>query len=243
MDSSIDLNYESEFVIHTYSPVYENSGVYFEIRELRDSLLELGIGLDSRGEIDSYKEIGDEEHRFRFPLDKTRTIFKAVFKSIVGDGYVSPEKVISRTGFKLYVSPSRKIEVVTETAKEIASFFVIAELLLPLESVYSKKVREYMQSYGEITPAASANLELLRSQLGISSDEATDLQQIAIGKPLAMSLEEKYQRFRKKLSVLTNESDLSGKRWNDIEKQAEMLYFPKKDLDFLCKERRKELLS
>jgi hypothetical protein len=182
------------------------------------------------------------ECEFRVPANKLRIVFGIIFETFVRKGYSYSQTHFSQMSLNVQVPPNSRISADIDNAESIAFILTLAEVLIPAENIYAEKAESYVQSYGELPPAAKSNLDLLSNQLGLPRNRANELNAEAIVEPFT-TLEEKYEHFRKRLLACTRESHLSGDYWENLKRQAEKVRFPKEDLDFLQQERREQLLT
>ncbi|PSN16097.1 hypothetical protein C7293_04390 [filamentous cyanobacterium CCT1] len=127
------------------------------------------------------------------------------------------------------------ITLATNQAKTLAQVLPLGEALLPPQDLYLTKAEDYVNTFGELTPAAKANLLLLRYRMGLSGEETSDLNARAMG-PFK-SLGEKYQHFRRELLVCKQESDLDSELWQVMQAKAKTMSLPEADAQFLKAER------
>ncbi|HSM81555.1 MAG TPA: hypothetical protein VLS96_07710 [Nodosilinea sp.] len=127
----------------------------------------------------------------------------------------------------------------TNQAKVLAQLLIFGEALLPPQTVYLTQAESYIDTFGEITPAARASLLLLRHQTGISGDLANDLNARAMG-PFK-TLSEKYQHFRTELLACKDEITLDTDFWQVMQDKAVIMSLPTADAEFLKDERLRTL--
>ncbi|MGG6238564.1 hypothetical protein ACQ4N7_07965 [Nodosilinea sp. AN01ver1] len=132
-------------------------------------------------------------------------------------------------------SSAYTITLATNRAKTLAQLLPLGEALLPPQELYLTKAESYVNTFGELTPAAKANLLLLRHRMGLVSEETNDLNTRAMG-PFK-TLGDKYQHFRRELLVCKQESDLDSEFWQVMQAKADTMSLPEADAQFLKAER------
>ncbi|MGB3202238.1 MAG: hypothetical protein WBA99_15140, partial [Nodosilinea sp.] len=135
--------------------------------------------------------------------------------------------------------PAYTITLATNQAKTLAQVLPLGEALLPPQDLYLTKAESYVNTFGELTPAAKANLLLLRHRMELSGEETNGLNARTMG-PFK-SLGEKYQHFRRELLVCKQESDLDSELWQVMQAKADNMSLPEADAQFLRAERRNAL--
>ncbi|MBE9137578.1 hypothetical protein IQ254_10195 [Nodosilinea sp. LEGE 07088] len=171
--------------------------------------------------------------RFNIPLNRFRVVIRCL------ENWLDRTKQNNRFEFQL--SPAHTITIQTNQAKVLAQILPLGEALLPPEEVYLTQAKDYVNTFGELTPAAKANLLLLRHQLSLSHDEADDLNARAMG-PFK-SLADKYQHFRKELLACKQEMTLDEDFWQVMRDKATNMSLPEADAEFLKAERLHTLRS
>jgi hypothetical protein len=165
--------------------------------------------------------------QFEAPLEKVRTVLRCL-----GDWL---DRTRQSNQFEVTVPPAHTLTLQTDQARELAQLLPLVELLLPSQTTYLALAQRYVETFGELTPAAKASLALAQHRLGLAAEEATDLNARAMG-PFK-TLSEKYQHFRKELLVCKQESDLDDDFWRVMQQKAIAMSLPPDDADFLKLER------
>ncbi|MEA5451234.1 hypothetical protein VB780_21820 [Leptolyngbya sp. CCNP1308] len=169
--------------------------------------------------------------RFEAPLSKFRVVLRRV-----GDWL---DRTKQTSLFAIEMPPAHTMTLQTNQAKALAQLLTLGEALLPPQTLYLTQAESYVYTFGEITPAARANLLLVRHQVGISDDQANDLNARAMG-PFK-TLSEKYQHFRKELLACKEEITLDEDFWQVMQDKAITMSLPKADAEFLKDERLRTL--
>ncbi|MBW4461898.1 MAG: hypothetical protein KME47_16905 [Nodosilinea sp. WJT8-NPBG4] len=163
----------------------------------------------------------------RAPLSKLRVVLRHVGNWL--------ERTAQKTLFVLEIPPSHTITLQTSQAKILAQLLTLGEALLPPHEFYRTQAEGYVSTFGELTPAANANLSLVQQRVGLSIEEANELNATAKGPFKALA--EKYQHFRKELLVCKQASDLDENFWNVMRAKAISMGLPEADAQFLKDER------
>ncbi|MBD2105597.1 hypothetical protein [Nodosilinea sp. FACHB-13] len=163
----------------------------------------------------------------RAPLNKLRVVLRHVGNWL--------ERTAQKTLFVLEIPPSHTITLQTNQAKVLAQLLTLGEALLPPHEFYRTQAEGYVSAFGELTPAAKANLSLVQQRVELSVEEANELNATAMG-PFK-TLAEKYQHFRKELLVCKQASDLDENFWNVMRAKAISMGLPEADAQFLKDER------
>lgn len=183
--------------------------------------------------------------RFEAQLDKFRVVLRCVgnwldrtaeqysFDIKIPSAQAIARQHINPAGVK--TPPAYTITLATNQAKTLAQLLPLGEALLPPRELYLTKAESYVNTFGELTPAAKANLLLLRHRMELSGEETNDLNARAMG-PFK-SLGEKYQHFRRELLVCKQESDLDSELWQVMQAKADTMSLPEADAQFLKAER------
>ncbi len=161
------------------------------------------------------------------PLNKLRVVLRCVGNWL--------ERTAHKTLFVLEIPPSHTITIQTNQAKVLAQLLNLGEALLPPHEFYRTQAEGYIGIFGELTPAAKANLSLAQQRVGLSTEEANELNTIAMG-PFR-TLAEKYQHFRRELLVCKQTSDLDEAFWKVMRAKAITMGLPEADAQFLKDER------
>ncbi|MFQ4139283.1 hypothetical protein PGN35_023505 [Nodosilinea sp. PGN35] len=161
------------------------------------------------------------------PLGKFRAVLRCV-----GDWL---DRTKQNNLFAVEIPPAHTITLTTNQAKVLAQLLTLGESLLPPQPLYLAQAEGYINTFGEITPAARANLLLTRHRVGLSGDEAQDLNARAMG-PFK-TLAEKYQHFRKELLACKQEINLDEDFWQVMHDKAVTMSLPEADAQFLKAER------
>lgn len=165
--------------------------------------------------------------QFEAPLDKFRVVLRCV-----GDWL---DRTQQTNLFAVDIPPAHTLTLKTNQAKSLAQLLPLGEALLPPQTIYLAQAEAYVDTFGELTPAAKANLLLLRHRLDLSGGEANDLNARAMG-PFK-SLAEKYQHFRKELLACKHETTLDEDFWQVMRDKAFTMSLPETDAQFLKDER------
>ncbi|MBD2232540.1 hypothetical protein [Phormidium tenue] len=165
------------------------------------------------------------------PLNKLRVVLRCVGNWL--------ERTAHKTLFVLEIPPSHTITIQTNQARALAQLLILGEALLPPHEFYRTQAEAYIGTFGELTPAAKANLSLVQQRVGLSTEEANELNATAMG-PFR-TLAEKYQHFRRELLVCKQVSDLDEAFWKVMRAKAVTMGLPMADAQFLKDERLKTL--
>ncbi|MGB3311919.1 MAG: hypothetical protein WA939_05255 [Nodosilinea sp.] len=165
--------------------------------------------------------------QFEAPLDKFNVVLRCVGNWL--------ERTKQKALFAINIPPTYTLTLQTDQAKELAQLLPLGEALLPPQELYLTKAEDYVNTFGELTPAAKANLLLMRHRMGLYSEETNDLNAKAMG-PFK-TLSEKYQHFRRELLVYKQESDLDSELWQVMQAKADTMSLPEADAQFLKAER------
>ncbi|MBW4484672.1 MAG: hypothetical protein KME14_19225 [Tildeniella torsiva UHER 1998/13D] len=165
------------------------------------------------------------------PLNKLRVVLRCVGNWL--------ERTAHKTLFVLEIPPSHTITLQTNQAKALAQLLTLGEALLPPHEFYRTQAEGYIGTFGELTPAAKANLSLVQQRVGLSTEEASELNATAMG-PFR-TLAEKYQHFRRELLACKQVSDLDEAFWKVMRAKAVTMGLPEADAQFLKDERLKTL--
>ncbi|NJL45308.1 MAG: hypothetical protein HC922_05275 [Leptolyngbyaceae cyanobacterium SM2_3_12] len=122
---------------------------------------------DSRGELHFRAGV-----RFEAPPDRLRAILRRLCDRL--DDRPLETLVLIQQGVI-------KLQIQTHQAEELAGIVIAAESLLPPERLYLAKAETYSRTWGELSPAEEANLDLLRQRLMLSKEEAEELKAQAMG--------------------------------------------------------------
>jgi len=171
--------------------------------------------------------------QFEAPLDKFRVVLRCV-----GDWL---NRTAQKTHFAVDIPPAHTITLQTDQAKVLAQLLPLGEALLPPHYLYLSQAERYVSTFGELTPAAQANLNLIRQRMGLPTEDANDLNAQAMG-PFK-TLAEKYQHFRKELLVCKQETALDDEFWQVMRTKAVTMNLPEADTQFLKAERLSTLRS
>lgn len=163
----------------------------------------------------------------QLPLNKLRVVLRCVGNWL--------ERTAHKTLFVLEIPPSHTITIQTSQARALAQLLILSEALLPPHEFYRTQAEGYIGTFGELTPAAKANLSLVQQRVGLSTEEANDLNATAMG-PFR-TLAEKYQHFRRELLACKQVSDLDEAFWNVMRAKAVTMGLPEADAQFLKDER------
>ncbi|MGB3199663.1 MAG: hypothetical protein WBA99_02105, partial [Nodosilinea sp.] len=179
--------------------------------------------------------------RFEAPLDRFRVVFRCIgnwldrtaeqysFEVNIPSAQAIVRQHLNPAGVK--TPPAYTITLATNQAKTLAQVLPLGEALLPPQDLYLTKAESYVDIFGELTPAAQANLLLLRHRMELSGEETNGLNARAMG-PFK-SLGEKYQHFRHELLVCKQEGDLDSELWQVMQAKADAMSLPKADAQFL----------
>lgn len=165
--------------------------------------------------------------QFEAPLDK----FSVVLRSVSNWLDRAPQKLF----FEVTIPPAHAITLQTNQSKVLAQLLPLGEALLPPQDVYLTQAETYINTFGDLTPAARANLAIVRHRVGLSREAANELNAQAMG-PFK-TLTEKYQHFRQELLVSKQESDLDDDFWKVMQDKAATMSLPDVDVQFLKTER------
>jgi len=165
--------------------------------------------------------------QFEAPLDKLTVVLRCL-----GDWL---ERTKQKNLYAIEIPPTYTLTLQTDQVKELAQLLPLAETLLPPQEIYLAKAETYIAAFGDFTPAARANLAIICHRVGLSVEEANDLNAQSMG-PFK-TLAEKYQHFRKELLVCKQESDLDGDFWQVMQDKAVTMSLPEADAQFLKAER------
>ncbi len=165
--------------------------------------------------------------QFEAPLDRFSVVLRCV-----GDWL---DRTKRKNRFELTIPEVYTVVLETDQAKSLAQLLPLGEALLPPQEIYLIKAQAYIDTFGDFTPAARANLAIIRHRVGLSPEVANDLNAQAMG-PFK-TLTEKYQHFRKELLVCKRESDLDGDFWQVMQDKAATMSLPEADAEFLKAER------
>ncbi|MBE9109721.1 hypothetical protein IQ273_09880 [Nodosilinea sp. LEGE 07298] len=186
--------------------------------------------------------------QFEAPLDKFRVVLRCVGNWLdrTAEKYSFEVKIPSADAIArqfnpadVKTPPAYTIILATNQSKTLAELLPLGEALLPPQELYLTKAEDYVNTFGELTPAAKANLLLMRHRMGLSSEETSDLNARAMG-PFK-TLGEKYQHFRRELLVCKQEGDLDSELWQVMQAKADTMSLPEADAQFLKAERLKAL--
>jgi hypothetical protein len=171
----------------------------------------------------------DKDFRFHVPADRLKPVIGILFDWL---GRISP-----RASIEASISPEVTLAIDVKNPRDIIYLDRLIGLFLPAEYVYLAKAKAYVDEYGELTPAADANLSFLRHQLAVSSEIAEDINYSASG--IFRKLDEKYSYFRRELLKYKNE--ILPARINEafpsiMREKAEYLALPEADAIFLWNE-------
>jgi hypothetical protein len=161
------------------------------------------------------------------PLNKFRVVLRCLGNWL--------ERTAQKTLFVLEIPPSHTITLQTSQAKVLAQLLTLGEALLPPYEFYRTQAEGYVSTFGELTPAAKANLSLVQQRVGLSVEEADELNATAM-EPFK-TLAEKYQHFRRELLVCKQVSDLDKNFWTVMRAKAVTMGLPEADAQFLKDER------
>ncbi|WOD38435.1 hypothetical protein [Nodosilinea sp. E11] len=164
---------------------------------------------------------------FEAPLNKFRVVLRCVGNWL--------DRTTQRYSFEVSIPPAYTLTLQTNQAKVLAQLLPLGEALLPPGEIYLTQAEGYVHSFGELTPAAKANLLLVRHRMGLSADETHDLNARAMG-PFK-TLADKYQHFRKELLVCQQEGSLDDDFWRVMQAKAATMGLPEADAQFLKAER------
>jgi hypothetical protein len=145
------------------------------------------------------------------------------------------DRFAQRTLFVVEIPPVHTLSLQTDQASVLVQLLPLVETLLPPYEIYRAEVQRYVGTYGEVTPAVQANLDLLQQRLGLAPEETNDLKRQILG-PFK-TLSDKYQHFRQELLVCRQESDLTVEFWQVMRQKAITMGLPEADADFLKAER------
>ncbi|PSR17793.1 hypothetical protein C8255_10720 [filamentous cyanobacterium CCP3] len=165
--------------------------------------------------------------KFEIPAKNFRVVLRCVASWL--------DSIAQATLFALDISPAHIITLKTAQAKDLAQLLSLGEALLPPQELYLTQAEGYVNTFGELTPAAKANLLLVRHRMGLTRDEVNDLNAKVMG-PFK-TLGEKYQHFRRELLVCKQESDLDSELWQVMQAKADTMGLPEADAQFLKAER------
>ncbi|WP_035985668.1 hypothetical protein [Leptolyngbya sp. KIOST-1] len=165
--------------------------------------------------------------RMAAPLPQFRTVLRCVGNWL--------DRTTQRYSFDIALTPAHTITLHADQARVLAQVIPLGEALLPPHELYLAKAASYVDTFGELTPAARANLLLLRHRLELSTEETNDLNSKAMG-PFK-TLGEKYQHFRRELLACQQESDLDSEFWQVMQAKADTMSLPEADAQFLKAER------
>lgn len=165
--------------------------------------------------------------QFEAPLGKFRVVMRCV-----GDWL---DRTKQNSLFAVEIPPAHTLTLTTNQARVLAQLLTLGESLLPPQPLYLAQAEGYVNTFGELTPAARANLLLSRHRVGLSGDETNDLNARAMG-PFK-TLAEKYQHFRKELLACKQEIDLDEDFWQVMRDKAVTMSLPEADAQFLKAER------
>lgn len=180
---------------------------------------------------------------FSISPDSLRVVFKLLFDAFFGQEYIyTKTELVPPITLEIIIPPNSKLSGRNiDDAGKLADILVLAEMLAPAEAIYQQKLTEYVDFYGELTPAAESNLDLLGQRFGLSDKKVSELKS-AVLQPLK-TLEDKYNYFRELLVNCKSEKNLSGEYRRILRDQANAIHLPEKDLRFLIDERRQQILN
>jgi hypothetical protein len=163
----------------------------------------------------------------RAPLNKLRVVLRCLGNWL--------ERTTQKTLVVLEIPPSHTITLQTSQARALAQLLTLGEALLAPHEFYRTQAEGYIGAFGELTPAAKANLSLVQQRVGLSVEEANELNATAMG-PFK-TLAEKYQHFRRELLACKQTSDLDENFWSVMRAKALTMGLPQADAQFLKEER------
>jgi hypothetical protein len=177
----------------------------------------------------TFRRLGDWIEEFNLVTDvEIRIPLSREFKTELND-----------LGKRRDFASQQTIRFQTGDIRKLTEVIFVAETLLASEDTYFNTARRYINMFGELTPSAQANLDLLQHQLDIPPDQAKNLDSRAVG-PIR-TLDEKYQRFKKGLveeseKHLNSESEIHNRFWQTMEDKAKIMLLPLRDFLFLKSE-------
>lgn len=231
-----------KFLVKVLEPVDEPDNINSSIQHLSETISNLNSlskedfvlivnresGVDTRGRIDLENErVLHNAISFKASPDKLKLVVRKLCS------WLDSNK--QETLFAIEIEPAYIITLQTKLSETLVQILFLAETLLPTKKNYLDKVAAYLHVFGELTPASKENLNIFRHQLGLSLEEANDLDLRAMGQ--FKSLTEKYHHFRQELLICTKESDFDDKFWKVMLEKALIMGLPKKDVSFLWTER------
>lgn len=134
-------------------------------------------------------------------------------------------------------APARRIQLRTDSSKDLAEVLMLVETILPAKHTYLHQAFYYVKQFGELPPAAKANLYLLRHTLNLSEEETEALDERALGK--SKTLQKKYDYYTQELSE-TSVDDFTDDFWQAMADRAHILDLPEQDASFLNRKHRGE---
>lgn len=165
--------------------------------------------------------------QFEAPLDKFRIVLGCIGNWL--------DRTRQLNLFAVELPPAHTMTLQTDQAKVLAQLLPLGEALLSPQDMYLSQAEAFVGTFGELTPAAKASLDIMRYRTRLSSQVADDLNAQAMG-PFK-TLTEKYQHFRRELMVCKQESDLDAEFWQVMQDKAATMGLPAVDAQFLKAER------
>ncbi|MGF1569367.1 MAG: GUN4 domain-containing protein [Nodosilinea sp.] len=206
-------------IIKFIEPELGTEEIATEARYLREDLLDLS-GLEHT-RFDLLKGVRNEVAfaegvRFQVAADRLRAVLKRLCDRL--DDNPLETLILIQQG-------QTKLQIQTHQAEELEGIVAAADALLPAEQVYRAKAETYSRTYGELSPAEEANLDLLRQRLNLSREVAEALKAEALG-PFK-TLDEKRRHFQDVLLVeVAREFPLSEDTWAVLLELADNLGLP-----------------
>lgn len=225
------------------SKVYGMDAMNFTLRRVSPYSSDHGQSRQSSEQL-SWLYIGAE---FRLPLDKFKVVLRCLCNWL--------DLISQRASIEVKIPLARMITsppaqsigeyplnpiiitVEAENAKDIAKIFSLVEAVLPSQVLYQKKIKAYIEVFGELTPAVRANLNILRHSMNMPRKEDYELK----AEGLFEDLSEKYHHFREELKVIRQEDDLTNDFWKVMQDKAVTMQLPDVDAKFLRDEHRQVL--
>lgn len=230
------------FLVKVLEPMDEPDHINSSIQNLSETVSDLSFlskedfilianresGVDTRGRTDLENErVRYHAISFKASPDKLKLVIKHLCN------WLDSNK--QEALFAIEIEPVYVITIQTKFSEVLVQILFLAEALLPVKNSYLDKVARYLHIFGELTPASKENLNIFRHQLGLSLEEANDLDLRAMGS--FKSLAEKYHHFRQELLICKKESDFDDEFWKVMLDKAFTMGLPEIDANFLRTER------
>jgi hypothetical protein len=105
--------------------------------------------------------------QFEAPLDKFTLVLRCLGNWLDHTG--------QRTQFVVHLPPAHTLHLQTKQSKVLAQLLPLGAALMHPQEVYFAKAQTYINTLGDFTPAARANLAFVRRQVGLSREDANEL--------------------------------------------------------------------